>query len=174
MSTGNAASNIPPSTMNLSEHRAFLTYPNMSDYQARLEGFSGESSHLCYVAEVAGSSNPNRTVLGYNSFDYFSSDLSAILNFGTDDLYDDQGAVKSMLDAAKPLHCYTMLNWGEIIYPVGVHNLFKVNETGFQNCFKRPLSEALTSSKDMIVLATPGKNGTFMVLVNIVYLGVKN
>ncbi|KAM7464218.1 hypothetical protein LguiA_032339 [Lonicera macranthoides] len=86
MTTENTASNILLTTMNHSEHRAFPTYPNMSNYQARLEGFSGGSSHLGSVAEVAGTSNPNRTVLGYNSFDYHSSDLSAILNFGTDDL----------------------------------------------------------------------------------------
>ncbi|KAM7492841.1 hypothetical protein LguiA_035762 [Lonicera macranthoides] len=85
MSTENTASNILPTTMNRSEHRAFPTFPNMSDYQARLEGFSRGSSHLGSIAEVARSSNPNRTVLGYNSFDYLSSDLSAILNFGTDD-----------------------------------------------------------------------------------------
>ncbi|KAM7460814.1 hypothetical protein LguiA_028935 [Lonicera macranthoides] len=85
MSTGNAAPNTLPTTMNPSEHRAFPTYPNMSNYQARLEGFSGGSSHLGSVAEVGESSNPNRTVLGYNSFDYPSSDLSAILNFCTDD-----------------------------------------------------------------------------------------
>ncbi|KAM7466569.1 hypothetical protein LguiB_014131 [Lonicera macranthoides] len=85
MSTENTASNILPTTMNLSQHRAFPTYPNMSDYQARLEGFSGGSSQVGSVAEVARSSNPNWIVLGYNSFDYSSSDLSAILNFGTDD-----------------------------------------------------------------------------------------
>ncbi|KAM7529908.1 hypothetical protein LguiB_033318 [Lonicera macranthoides] len=42
-------------------------------------------------------------------------------------------------------------------YPVGAHNVFKVNGTGFQNCIKPPLSEALTSGKDMIVLASPGR-----------------
>ncbi|KAA8516883.1 hypothetical protein F0562_017299 [Nyssa sinensis] len=41
-------------------------------------------------------------------------------------------------------------------YPVGMHNVFKVNGTGFQNCIKPPLSQALTSGKDIIVLATPG------------------
>ncbi|KAM7474705.1 hypothetical protein LguiB_021948 [Lonicera macranthoides] len=85
MSIENVASNILPTTMNLSEHRAFPIYLNISDYQARLEGFSGGSSQVGSVAEVAGSSNPNWIVLGYNSFDYSSSDLSVILNFGTDD-----------------------------------------------------------------------------------------
>ncbi|KAM7529284.1 hypothetical protein LguiB_032694 [Lonicera macranthoides] len=85
MLTENTVSNILPTTMNRSEHRTFPTYPNMSDYQARLEGFSGGSSHLGSIAEVAGLSNPNRIVLGYNSFDYPSSNLSTILNFGTDD-----------------------------------------------------------------------------------------
>ncbi|KAM7461872.1 hypothetical protein LguiA_029993 [Lonicera macranthoides] len=85
MSTENVAPNTLPTTTNPSEHRAFPTYPNMSNYQARLEGFSGGSSQVGSVTEVAESSNPNRIVLGYNSFDYPSSDLSAILNFGTDD-----------------------------------------------------------------------------------------
>ncbi|KAM7524348.1 hypothetical protein LguiA_014250 [Lonicera macranthoides] len=42
-------------------------------------------------------------------------------------------------------------------YPVGAHNVFKVNGTGFQNCIKPPPSEALTTGNDMIVLATPGR-----------------
>ncbi|KAI8008721.1 hypothetical protein LOK49_LG07G00809 [Camellia lanceoleosa] len=42
-------------------------------------------------------------------------------------------------------------------YPVGVHNVFKVNATGFMNCIVPPLSQALTSGNDTIVLATPGK-----------------
>ncbi|WOG87360.1 hypothetical protein DCAR_0206584 [Daucus carota subsp. sativus] len=42
-------------------------------------------------------------------------------------------------------------------YPVGAHNVFKVNGTGFQNCIKPALSEALTSGNDTIVLATPGR-----------------
>ncbi|KAM7500202.1 hypothetical protein LguiA_024616 [Lonicera macranthoides] len=63
MSTENAAPNILPTTMNLLEHRDSPAYPNMSDYQARLEGFSGGSSQVGSVAEVVGSSNPNQTVL---------------------------------------------------------------------------------------------------------------
>ncbi|KAG8648023.1 blue copper protein [Manihot esculenta] len=42
-------------------------------------------------------------------------------------------------------------------YPVGIHNVFKVNGTGFQNCSVPPLNEALTSGNDTIVLATPGR-----------------
>ncbi|XP_074381166.1 blue copper protein 1b-like [Apium graveolens] len=42
-------------------------------------------------------------------------------------------------------------------YPVGSHNVFKVNGTGFQNCIKPALSEALISGNDTIVLATPGR-----------------
>ncbi|KAK3010284.1 hypothetical protein RJ639_011829 [Escallonia herrerae] len=42
-------------------------------------------------------------------------------------------------------------------YPVGAHNVFKVNGTGFQQCIKPPVSEALTSGNDKIVLATPGR-----------------
>lgn len=42
-------------------------------------------------------------------------------------------------------------------YSVGSHNVFKVNGTGFQNCIKPPLSEALKTGNDVIVLATPGQ-----------------
>ncbi|CAK9175109.1 unnamed protein product [Ilex paraguariensis] len=42
-------------------------------------------------------------------------------------------------------------------YPKGVHNVFKVNGTGFQYCTKPPLKEALTTGNDTIVLATPGR-----------------
>ena len=42
-------------------------------------------------------------------------------------------------------------------YPVGAHNVFKVNGTAFQNCQKPPLREALTTGNDVIVLATPGR-----------------
>ncbi|KAK3034873.1 hypothetical protein RJ639_033236 [Escallonia herrerae] len=42
-------------------------------------------------------------------------------------------------------------------YPVGAHNVFKVNGTGFESCIKPALTEALTSGNDVIVLATPGR-----------------
>ncbi|XP_025014312.1 blue copper protein 1a-like [Ricinus communis] len=42
-------------------------------------------------------------------------------------------------------------------YPVGAHNVFKVNGTGFQNCTIPPLDQALTSGDDTIILATPGR-----------------
>ncbi|KAF5206613.1 Uclacyanin [Thalictrum thalictroides] len=42
-------------------------------------------------------------------------------------------------------------------YPVGVHNVFKVNGTSFKDCVKPPQSEALTSGNDLITLATPGR-----------------
>ncbi|XP_065854678.1 blue copper protein-like [Euphorbia lathyris] len=42
-------------------------------------------------------------------------------------------------------------------YPVGAHNVHKVNGTGFQNCIRPPLSEALTTGSDTVVLATPGR-----------------
>ncbi|KDP39673.1 hypothetical protein JCGZ_02693 [Jatropha curcas] len=42
-------------------------------------------------------------------------------------------------------------------YPVGAHNVFKVNGTAFQNCTKPPLQEALTTGNDTIILATPGR-----------------
>ncbi|KAM7514410.1 hypothetical protein LguiA_003993 [Lonicera macranthoides] len=61
MSTENAALDILLTTGNLLEHRISLAYPTISDYQAVLEG--------------------------YNHFDYSSSDLNTILNFGADDLH---------------------------------------------------------------------------------------
>ncbi|KAK9135561.1 hypothetical protein Syun_014891 [Stephania yunnanensis] len=42
-------------------------------------------------------------------------------------------------------------------YPAGKHNVFKVNGTQFKNCEIPPLNEALTSGKDVIPLAKPGK-----------------
>ncbi|KAK2983982.1 hypothetical protein RJ640_027307 [Escallonia rubra] len=42
-------------------------------------------------------------------------------------------------------------------YPVGAHNVFKVDGTGFESCIKPALTEALTSGNDAIVLATPGR-----------------
>ncbi|XP_059664060.1 blue copper protein-like [Cornus florida] len=42
-------------------------------------------------------------------------------------------------------------------YPVGDHNVFKVNGTAFKACMKPPPSEALTTGNDVITLATPGK-----------------
>ncbi|XP_059664059.1 blue copper protein-like [Cornus florida] len=42
-------------------------------------------------------------------------------------------------------------------YPVGDHNVFKVNGTAFQECTKPPPSEALTTGNDVITLATPGR-----------------
>ncbi|XP_057994401.1 blue copper protein 1b-like [Hevea brasiliensis] len=44
-------------------------------------------------------------------------------------------------------------------FPVGAHNVFKVNGTAFQNCTVPSLNEALTTGKDTIVLTTPGKKG---------------
>ncbi|KAF8403445.1 hypothetical protein HHK36_011549 [Tetracentron sinense] len=41
-------------------------------------------------------------------------------------------------------------------YPVGVHNVFKVNGTGFKECIVPPTTEALTTGNDVITLATPG------------------
>ncbi|KAK9079693.1 hypothetical protein SSX86_001366 [Deinandra increscens subsp. villosa] len=42
-------------------------------------------------------------------------------------------------------------------YPVGVHNVFKVNGTGFQQCLVPAANEALTSGYDVIDLQTPGR-----------------
>ncbi|KAL6280202.1 hypothetical protein ACE6H2_017083 [Prunus campanulata] len=42
-------------------------------------------------------------------------------------------------------------------YPKGAHNVFKVNGTGFQQCAAPLDSVPLTSGKDVISLATPGR-----------------
>ncbi|XP_062025428.1 blue copper protein 1b-like [Rosa rugosa] len=42
-------------------------------------------------------------------------------------------------------------------YPVGVHNVLKVNGTGFQECAAPAGTVALTGGKDVINLATPGR-----------------
>ncbi|WCJ40757.1 Blue copper protein [Euphorbia peplus] len=41
-------------------------------------------------------------------------------------------------------------------YPMGSHNVFRVNGTTFRDCTIPPLVEALTSGNDTITLATPG------------------
>ncbi|KAJ9556086.1 hypothetical protein OSB04_010700 [Centaurea solstitialis] len=41
--------------------------------------------------------------------------------------------------------------------PVGAHNVFRVNETVFQQCMIPPAIEALTNGYDVITLATPGR-----------------
>ncbi|XP_047309585.1 blue copper protein 1b-like [Impatiens glandulifera] len=42
-------------------------------------------------------------------------------------------------------------------YPNFLHNVFKVNETAFDNCTKPPLDQAMNSGSDVITLDTPGK-----------------
>ncbi|KAL5709017.1 hypothetical protein ACHQM5_019753 [Ranunculus cassubicifolius] len=42
-------------------------------------------------------------------------------------------------------------------YPVGAHNVFKVNGTSFQNCVVPPAIEAFTTGYDIIPLATEGR-----------------
>ncbi|KAL5709018.1 hypothetical protein ACHQM5_019754 [Ranunculus cassubicifolius] len=42
-------------------------------------------------------------------------------------------------------------------YPVGAHNVFKVNGTSFQTCAVPPASEALTTGYDIIPLAAEGR-----------------
>jgi len=49
------------------------------------------------------------------------------------------------------------LDFAVFKYPVGAHNVFKVNGTEFQNCIIPPADRALTSGDDTIVLASPGK-----------------
>ncbi|KAM7508313.1 hypothetical protein LguiA_018766 [Lonicera macranthoides] len=61
MSTEEAALDILPTTGNFSKQRTSLAYPTISDYQAVLEDFSGGSSQVGYVAEVAGLTNPDWT-----------------------------------------------------------------------------------------------------------------
>ncbi|KAF9592277.1 hypothetical protein IFM89_013503 [Coptis chinensis] len=41
-------------------------------------------------------------------------------------------------------------------YPVGAHNVFKVNGTSFKDCAIPPVNEALISGNDVIALAAPG------------------
>ncbi|KAK6944185.1 Phytocyanin domain [Dillenia turbinata] len=42
-------------------------------------------------------------------------------------------------------------------YPVGKHNVFKVNGTGFHHCIIPPANEAFTTGNDIITVLTPGK-----------------
>ncbi|XP_058084612.1 blue copper protein 1a-like [Magnolia sinica] len=42
-------------------------------------------------------------------------------------------------------------------YPQGVHNVFKVDGTGFKNCVAPSDNEALSTGNDVITLAAPGK-----------------
>ncbi|KAF9598366.1 hypothetical protein IFM89_027254 [Coptis chinensis] len=42
-------------------------------------------------------------------------------------------------------------------YPVGVHNVFKVNGTSFKDCVVPPPNEALATGSDIITLVTPGR-----------------
>ncbi|EEF51035.1 blue copper protein 1a [Ricinus communis] len=42
-------------------------------------------------------------------------------------------------------------------YPAGVHNVLRVDGTGFQECTAPATTEALTSGEDTITLASPGK-----------------
>ncbi|KAL3499458.1 hypothetical protein ACH5RR_038551 [Cinchona calisaya] len=42
-------------------------------------------------------------------------------------------------------------------YPKGAHNVYKVDGNGFQQCTYPNGEDALTSGKDVITLATPGK-----------------
>ncbi|KAF5202444.1 Blue copper protein [Thalictrum thalictroides] len=46
-------------------------------------------------------------------------------------------------------------------YPVGAHNVFKVNGTTFKDCTIPPLNEALISGNDVITLAIPGNKWYF-------------
>ncbi|KAL5720620.1 hypothetical protein ACHQM5_013271 [Ranunculus cassubicifolius] len=46
-------------------------------------------------------------------------------------------------------------------YPVGAHNVFKVNGTAFKDCAIPPSNEALTTGNDKITLATPGNKWYF-------------
>ncbi|XP_026428605.1 mavicyanin-like [Papaver somniferum] len=43
------------------------------------------------------------------------------------------------------------------MYPPGAHSVLKVNGTGFKECIKPPVSEALTTGMDVITLSTPGR-----------------
>ncbi|KAL4181677.1 hypothetical protein AMTRI_Chr12g238540 [Amborella trichopoda] len=41
-------------------------------------------------------------------------------------------------------------------YPQGVHNVVKVNASGFENCIKEPNNGIMDSGSDEITLASPG------------------
>ena len=42
-------------------------------------------------------------------------------------------------------------------YPIGKHNVFRVNGTQFQQCAISAANEALTTGYDVITLTTPGR-----------------
>ncbi|KAK9276378.1 hypothetical protein L1049_005911 [Liquidambar formosana] len=42
-------------------------------------------------------------------------------------------------------------------YPEGVHNVFEVDKTAFQQCVAPATTEALATGNDVITLATPGR-----------------
>lgn len=46
-------------------------------------------------------------------------------------------------------------------YPVGKHNVFKVNGTTFNDCAIPPSNEALVTGNDVITLGTPGRKWYF-------------
>lgn len=47
--------------------------------------------------------------------------------------------------------------WTVFKYAVGVHNVYKVNGTAFQQCAVPPPSESLRTGNDIVTLATPGR-----------------
>ncbi|KAM7467841.1 hypothetical protein LguiB_015403 [Lonicera macranthoides] len=109
MSTEEAALDILPTTGNLSERMTSLANP--TNYQAVLEGFSGGSSQVGYVAEVARLTSPDWMFSGYNPFDYSSSDLSTILNFGADDLQILSPFLMAAIDGLGESRCVWMEMW---------------------------------------------------------------
>ncbi|KAJ0770082.1 putative Phytocyanin domain, cupredoxin [Helianthus annuus] len=53
-------------------------------------------------------------------------------------------------------------NWSQLYltvfrYPKGIHNVFRVDGTSFQQCIIPAAYEALTSGYDVITLQTPGR-----------------
>ncbi|KAA8518387.1 hypothetical protein F0562_015730 [Nyssa sinensis] len=44
-----------------------------------------------------------------------------------------------------------------LLYPAGVHTVFKVNENGYKYCIVPSNNDALTSGKDTVTLDKPGK-----------------
>ncbi|GJT04701.1 blue copper protein-like protein [Tanacetum coccineum] len=49
-------------------------------------------------------------------------------------------------------------------YPIGKHNVFRVNGTQFQQCTIPAVNEALTSGYDVITLVTPGRKCNYEII----------
>ncbi|ERN06552.1 hypothetical protein AMTR_s00058p00118440 [Amborella trichopoda] len=59
-------------------------------------------------------------------------------------------------------------------YPQEVHNVMKVNASGFESYVSKPNNCVMDSESDKSTLAAPGTNGTFATLANTVQLVAKS